>query len=162
MYAQALGALLGLIACLYGYVHGDILLIGKAPFETTSALELFCGYTLYPLCILIFLLSIILHLLKYQENTQSIKSINKFLTHITVVIGVLGCKYYFIVPGLLILYKFYMPVLFENDYKNREEQLKKQSEAQSLLNKNFSKHTIVKLLDISYEELEKIELQMKF
>ncbi|MCI6737075.1 MAG: hypothetical protein MR593_03015 [Intestinibacter sp.] len=157
MYAQALGALLGLIACLYGYVHGDMLLIGKSPLETTNALELICGYTLYPLCLSIFLLSIILHLLKYQQNMQSLQKINKIFTHTTVVIGLLGCKYYFIIPGLLILYNFYMPVLFEDDYKSREEKLKNQSEVQNLLNKNLSKHTIVKLLGISYEELEKIE-----
>ena len=149
MYTQAFGALLGLIACLYGYVYGDLLLIGKVPFSDTTIISTICGYTLYPLCWVVFLFSFIFK--------DKLHKVNKYITHTTVAIGLLGCKYYFIIPGLLILYNFYMPVIFEDDIRKRDEKIKKQEAATVLLNQNVGKHTIIKLLNISYEELEEIQ-----
>lgn len=173
MYAQAFGAVLGLIACLYEYVCGGITIIGNKPFPNAGIISVFCGYTLYLLCLIILLLSFVLPLMdKQPDKFYEINQINKFLTHLTVIIGLLGCKYYFIVPGILILYNYYMPVLFEDDFKNEEDldheydfkhkdkKTQKQIDAINLLNNDVSKHTIVKLLNMSYEEVEELELEI--
>lgn len=160
MYAQALGAILGLIACLYEYVYGELLIIGNKPASNTTILSFICGYTLYPLCIIIFFMSFCLVIYHKKPSLfDKLDKINKPLTHLTVVIGLLGCKFYFIIPGLLILYHYYIPVLFEDDLNRAEKEAQKQSQVIDLLNKNFGKHTIVKLLNVSYEEVEILKLQ---
>ncbi|WP_455542536.1 hypothetical protein [Intestinibacter sp.] len=160
MYTQALGAILGLIACLYQYVYGQLLIIGNKPLSDMNILSIFCSYTLYPLCIIIFFMSLFLMLCSKHPNFfGKLDRVNKFTTHVTVIIGLLGCKYYFIIPGLLILYRYYIPVLLEDDLKKTKEEAQKQELIIELLNKNLGKHTIVKLLNVSYEEVEIINLQ---
>lgn len=158
MYAQALGSILGLIICLYEYVYGDLILIGNKFNPETGYLSFICGYTLYPLCILLFLISLIITLLNKKTLLLKIEKINKYLTHITVIIGLLGCKYYFIIPALLILYRYYIPILLEYDLNRADVQLKKRNKIIKLLKNNFGKHTIVKLFNVSYEEVEILEL----
>ena len=51
-----------------------------------------------------------------------------------------------------------MPVLFEGDL-NKKTEAQKQKEIVELLNKNLGKHIIVKLLNVSYEEVEILNLQ---
>ena len=60
---------------------------------------------------------------------------------------------------LLILYQYYIPVLFEHDLKREEREANRQSAIVELLKNNIGKHTIVKLLNVSYEEVEILELE---
>ena len=50
-----------------------------------------------------------------------------------------------------------MEVLFEGDL-NKKTEAQKQQEIIWLLNNNFGKHLIVKLLNVSYEEVEILNL----
>lgn len=147
-YLQILGGLLGLLVCLYGYVCGDLTLIGKNPFLDFNIIEFICGYTLYPLCFLVVLLPLINSAFKIN-----FEYINKRITHTTVIIGLVGCKYFFIIPGLLILFNYYVPVLFEKDFKKKENKEK----ALELLEKNMGKQAVMKVLDLSYEDIEELE-----
>ena len=92
-----------------------------------------------------------------QSTYQKLDKINKIVAHFAAGIGLLGCKYYFIIPCLLILHKYYMEVLFEGDL-NKKTEAQKQQEIIWLLNNNFGKHIIVKLLNVSYEEVEILNL----
>lgn len=160
MYAQAFGAILGLIACLYEYVYGDLVVIGNSFVPEMDYISFFCGYTLYPLCIIVFFISLItLVLNKRLDSLKNLELLNKVLAHITVIIGILGCKFYFIIPGILILYPYYIPVLFEHDFKREEREAKRKNAIVELLKSNIGKHTIVKLLNVSYEEVEILELE---
>lgn len=159
MYAQALGAILGLILCLYEYVYGDLVVIGNLTLSNSNILSLICGYTLYPLCLVLFFMSFALKIYSQKQDIyKKLDNINKILAHLATCIGLLGCKYYFIIPGLLILHNYYMPVLFEGDL-NKKTEAQKQKEIVALLNKNLGKHIIVKLLNVSYEEVEILNLQ---
>lgn len=159
MYTQALGSVLGIMVCLYEYVYGDLTLIGNKFTEDTSYISFFCGYTLYPLCIIVFLISLFIMLLNKEKSSfNKLKKTNKYLSHIAVIIGFLGCKYLFIVPAILILYCYYIPVLFEDDLKNKKNKLKREGEVVELLKSNLGNHTIVKLLGVSYEEVEILKL----
>lgn len=158
MYAQAFGAILGLIICLYEYVYGDFVVMGNIPTSNLNILSLICGYTLYPLCITLFFMSFALNIYKEKQSTyQKLDKINKIVAHFAAGIGLLGCKYYFIIPCILILHKYYMEVLFEGDL-NKKTEAQKQQEIIWLLNNNFGKHIIVKLLNVSYEEVEILNL----
>ena len=57
MYAQAFGAILGLIACLYEYVYGNLIVIGNRFVPGMDYINFICGYALYPLCIKVFFIS---------------------------------------------------------------------------------------------------------
>ena len=96
---------------------------------------------------------------KKPNQLKNVALLNKILAHITVIIGILGCKFYFIIPSLLILYQYYIPVLFEYDLKREEREANRQSAIVELLKNNIGKHTIVKLLNVSYEEVEILELE---
>ena len=89
-----------------------------------------------------------------QVHRQQIPRVTDVL-----LIGILGCKFYFIIPALLILYQYYIPVLFEHDLKREEREANRQSAIVELLKNNIGKHTIVKLLNVSYEEVEILELE---
>ena len=107
MYAQAFGAILGLIACLYEYVYGNLVVIGNRFVPGMDYINFICGYALYPLCIIVFFISLINLILNKKPNQlKNVALLNKILAHITVIIGILGCKFYFIIPALLILYKY--------------------------------------------------------
>lgn len=151
-YLQIFGGLLGFLVCLYGYVCGDLILIGKNPFLDLNIVGFICGYTLYPLCFLVVLLPLI-----SKAFRINIEFINKKITHLTVIIGLLGCKYFFIIPGIFILFNYYMPVLFEKDLKKKETEKK----AIELLNNNLGKQSIMKILDISCEDIEKLDKNIK-
>ena len=160
MYAQAFGAILGLIACLYEYVYGNLVVIGNRFVPGMDYINFVCGYALYPLCIIVFFISLINLILNKKPNQlKNVALLNKILAHITVIIGILGCKFYFIIPALLILYQYYIPVLFEHDLKREEREANRQSAIVELLKNNIGKHTIVKLLNVSYEEVEILELE---
>ena len=139
MYAQAFGAILGLIACLYEYVYGNLIVIGNRFVPGMDYIN--------------FILN------KKPNQLKNVALLNKILAHITVIIGILGCKFYFIIPALLILYQYYIPVLFEHDLKREEREANRQSAIVELLKNNIGKHTIVKLLNVSYEEVEILELE---
>ena len=68
MYAQAFGAILGLIACLYEYVYGNLIVIGNRFVPGMDYINFICGYALYPLCIIVFFISLFNLILNKKTN----------------------------------------------------------------------------------------------
>ncbi|MEG2789912.1 MAG: hypothetical protein RR942_19090 [Romboutsia sp.] len=106
-YTQAIGSVLGIIACIYAYLNGFMFVYGNIEnyFDFLGFSGVVSSYTLVPLCILTLLLAIIK---SYNPDVKflniSIKNINIFFIVLTVIIGFMGAKIYFTVPALLILF----------------------------------------------------------
>lgn len=107
-YTQALGSVLGMISCIYCYLRGDLLLyyILSGNYDSLHFRGIIASYTLYPLCILTFILSIC-----SISNTKNKKvlgidfnKVNTSFKYITIIIGLLGCDIYFIVPTLFLIF----------------------------------------------------------
>ena len=69
--------------------------------------QILASYTLYTLCIITFFLTLLVGLIpQYSEkkvlNIRILK-INYFLKYLLIIIGILGCGIYFILPTLIIL-----------------------------------------------------------
>lgn len=144
-YTQAFGSLFGLLVCLFYYVYGDLVMIGSSFSE--SFIESITGYLLYPMCLLSFFMSFGWLFIKSYRFIK----VNKYLVHAIVILGLLGCRYHFIIPSILITYSYYSEVVFANDIKKRENYKK----AAYLLDQNMSVLSIIKLFNISYEEILK-------
>ena len=65
------------------------------------------SYTLYPLCVIIFIIALFLALYPECENKKvlgiKINNLNIFFKYSTCIIGILGCSIYFILPSVFIL-----------------------------------------------------------
>ena len=108
-YTQALGYITAMISCIYCYLIGDLLLYHNLSgnYDHLGLNQILASYTLYPLCIITFFLTLLVGLIpQYSEkkvlNIKIIK-INNFLKYLLIIIGVLGCGIYFILPTLIIL-----------------------------------------------------------
>ena len=78
MYAQAFGAILGLIACLYEYIYGNLVVIGNRFVPGMDYINFICGYALYPLCIIVFFISLINLILNKKPNQlKNVALLNK-------------------------------------------------------------------------------------
>ena len=108
-YTLALGYITAMISCIYCYLIGDLLLYHNLSgnYDHLGLNQILASYTLYPLCIITFFLTLLVGLIpQYSEkkvlNIKIIK-INNFLKYLLIIIGVLGCGIYFILPTLIIL-----------------------------------------------------------
>lgn len=104
-YTQSLGGIIGLIACMMAYLNGDMAVYGNI-FHKLDEIGIggfLASYTLIPLCIIITLLGAIE---SYKKNMK-LEKLNKNLVFVTILIGFLGSKLFFIIPSLFILFQFY-------------------------------------------------------
>ena len=109
-YSQALGAVLGITSSIYCYLIGNLLLYSNLDgnFDLLSFNGILASYTLYPLCFLTFIMAILLaipSLSKKKFINIELTKINSTIIYLTVIIGILGCTIYFIIPALLLLLK---------------------------------------------------------
>lgn len=119
-YLQALGAILGMIVYMYSYLFGRLTVIGSEAVLNANILNIVISYTLYPLCVLLILFSLLACLLhKRRKFIRKFSTLNKIISHVTVIFGLIGCSYYFIIPAILILYKDIVPILLEDDIKRK-------------------------------------------
>lgn len=108
-YTQAVGSLLGLIACLYAYLRGDMLLYSNinGNYDYLGFDGVLASYLLYPLCFFSFIFALIIsskpEVMSKKFLNVEFSKYNHYLIVITVLVGLLGCKIYFIVPAALIL-----------------------------------------------------------
>ncbi|RDY28334.1 hypothetical protein CHL78_005385 [Romboutsia weinsteinii] len=105
-YSQALGSAIGLIACIYAYLNGDMFVYNNigGNFDSLSFGGMLSSYTLFPLCILTLLLSIMKsYMLGKMICKISLDRFNMAISIITVIIGLLGTGVNFLIPSLLIL-----------------------------------------------------------
>lgn len=129
-YSQALGSIIGMISCMYCYLRGDILLYYNLTgnYDTLTFNKIVASYTLYPLCIVTFLLSLIIALIPNCMNNKifgvNTYKVNSFLKYLTVIIGILGCGIYFIPPIFILLFAEIISIIsFIKNKLNRKKEL---------------------------------------
>ncbi|MEG1310940.1 MAG: hypothetical protein RSD47_02925 [Romboutsia sp.] len=181
-YTQAIGSVLGIIACIYAYLNGFMFVYGNIEnyFDFLGFSGVVSSYTLVPLCILTLLLAIIK---SYNPDVKflniSIKNINIFFIVLTVIIGFMGAKIYFAVPALLILFNLVSykleikinenravtDVIEEKDMNSNKIRLTseatiaitKKEMTIDLLNKNANLQFITDITGFSEEDVENIK-----
>lgn len=119
-YSQALGAVLGVLACLFGYVNGYMFVFGNIGnnFDSLSIGGIISSYLLFPLCLITLFFSIAKSfMLKKHIDTLAIDNLNKIILISTSIIGIIGTGFYFIIPSLLILFNIYKDYFKEKEDK---------------------------------------------
>lgn len=122
-YTQALGATFGILACIYAYLNGYMFVYGNIGgyFDFLGFSGVISSYLLLPLCLLSLFLSLIKsYTIKKEILNTSFESFNIFISILTVVVGFMGAKIYFIIPAAFILFHILEPSL--HNYKNLENQ----------------------------------------
>lgn len=108
-YSQALGAALGIIACIFAYLNGYMFVYTNIEnnFDFLGFDGVIASYLLLPMCVLTLILAVIR---SYSNEADlfsfSFDTLNKVLAIFTIIIGFLGAKLYFIVPAILIIISF--------------------------------------------------------
>lgn len=106
-YTQALGAILGGMACIYSYLNGSMIIYSNIDtyFDSLWFGGIISSYFLLPLCITTFLLAIVK---SYNPSklflNVSIENINIAIIVVTVIIGFMGTRIYFSIPAVFILF----------------------------------------------------------
>ena len=122
-YTQALGATFGILACIYAYLNGYMFVYGNIEgyFDFLGFSGVISSYLLLPLCLLSLFISLIRsYTIKKEILNMSFESINIFISILTVVIGLMGARIYFIIPAIFILFNLLEPYL--HNYRNSENQ----------------------------------------
>lgn len=109
-YSQACGGILGILSCIYCYLKGDLLVYSNLDgnFDIISFNGILASYILYPLCFLTFIMAILLAIPNMSQKkiiNIEVTKINSVLLYLTILVGILGCSIYFIIPALLLLLK---------------------------------------------------------
>lgn len=109
-YSQALGSVIGMVSCIYGYLNGDLLLYSTlgGNYDTLNFNQILSSYILYPLCILTFLSAMFIPVIKDYKDKKvlgmRVSKINRVLKYSAAIVGLLGCLIYFIPAALVILF----------------------------------------------------------
>ncbi|MEF9990619.1 MAG: hypothetical protein RRZ84_03730 [Romboutsia sp.] len=109
-YSQALGATLGIIACIFAYLNGYMFVYSNINkyFDFLNFRGVISSYLLFPLCIITLLLSVIRSTIKSEKLANiSFTYLNSIIAIITIIIGFLGCKIYFAIPAIFIILSIY-------------------------------------------------------
>lgn len=117
-YTQALGATLGIIACIYAYLNGFMFVYGNINdyFDFLGFTGIVSSYTLLPLCILTLMFAISKPYIEGKTFCKfSLDNINITLIITTTIIGFMGAKIYFTIPALLIVFNLYGNRLFNKE-----------------------------------------------
>ena len=114
-YSQALGSVLGVLACLFAYVNGYMFVFGNISdnFDSLSIGGIISSYLLFPLCLITLFFSIV----KSFILEKHIDNLNKIILLSTSIIGIIGTGFYFIIPALLILFDIYRDFIKERKDK---------------------------------------------
>ncbi|MBC5996690.1 hypothetical protein EAI30_06260 [Romboutsia ilealis] len=115
-YSQALGSVLGVLACLFAYVNGYMFVFGNIGnnFDALSIGGVISSYLLFPLCLITLFFSIAKSfILEKHINNLAIDNLNKIILLATSIIGIIGIGVYFIIPALLILFDIYRDFIKE-------------------------------------------------
>ena len=181
-YTQSLGGIIGLIACMFAYLNGDIAIYGKIlkNIDSIGFSGVLASFILIPLCIAITILGFIE---AYLENDK-LRYINKIVTMLIVIIGIIGAKLYFIIPSIFILFKYgpkfkisrkeaNLEVIKENkivkkNISKQELQKKRQALVKTridiaveLLIKGADKKFISDITGLTKQDIERIEQRIK-
>ena len=169
-YSQALGSVLGVLACLFGYVNGYMFVFGNIGnnFDSLSIGGIISSYLLFPLCLITLFFSIAKSfILKKHIGNLDIEYLNKIILISTSIIGIIGTGFYFIIPSLLILFNVYKDYLKEKEnreytYHTKEflaESFVETSDPENFIDKNYDLEKEIKVLEtkkiMAIELLEK-------
>lgn len=122
-YSQALGAIVGIAACVYCYLNGNLLLYSNlnGNFDLLGFNGILASCTLYPLCCLAFIMATIVAIPNMSNKkfiSINVTKINSTIVYLTVIIGLLGCTIYFIIPALLLILKDLVALFKYYKFKN--------------------------------------------
>ena len=186
-YTQAIGATLGMIACVYAYLNGYMFVYANIGnnFDYLGFKGVISSYLLLPLCILTLFLSLIKSYISNKETSNTkFESINVFIIILTTIIGFMGAKIYFFIPAILILFNLISPNIFNKENLSVKDKtiefnqidevdkvhinnvidskvLKvKQEMARDLLMKDSSKQFIMELTGFTLDELNTLEKEL--
>ncbi|RDY22958.1 hypothetical protein CHF27_010660 [Romboutsia maritimum] len=127
-YTQSLGATLGIIASIYAYLNGYMFVYSNISrnFDNLSFGGVISSYFLLPLCIITLLLGLAKSCIDDKIIYKiSLKSFNKLIIIMTVIVGFLGAHIYFVFPAIFILFEFYEDKI-KIDLFNHNEELDKE------------------------------------
>ncbi len=182
-YTQALGAILGGMACIYSYLNGSMIIYSNIDtyFDNLWFGGIISSYFLLPLCIITFLLAIVK---SYSPGklffNVSIENINISIIVITVIIGFMGARIYFSIPAIFILFNLitYKKTIKDNfndettmtfnktnalDISKKELKIltTKKEIAIDLLLKDAQTQFIMEITGLSLKELNNLEEELK-
>lgn len=126
-YTQALGSSLGILACMFGCLHGYMFVFFNDPskyIESIGPLGILSSYLLLPLCLFTLILSIIRSYTAEIEEKElfgfSFIYLNKIIIISTVIVGIIGARHFFVIPAVLILFNQYS-YKFKKETVNEED-----------------------------------------
>lgn len=122
-YTQALGATLGILACIYAYLNGYMFVYGNIGgyFDFLGFSGVISSYLLLPLCLLSLFLSLIKsYILRKEILNTSFESFNIFICIFTTIVGFMGAKIYFLIPAIFILFHIIEPSIHNKILENQE------------------------------------------
>lgn len=139
-YTQALGAIFGIMACVYAYLKGFISTYSNISvlFDTMNFFEIVSSYLLLPLCIITFILSIIKAYSTGKETlNDNLNKLNLVFISLNILIGFMGARMYFLIPALFILFNVFMDNVLKK-YKeiDSDDEVDEYAINNSLLNSN--------------------------
>ncbi|MGL5346925.1 MAG: hypothetical protein ACRDA3_06215 [Peptostreptococcaceae bacterium] len=176
-YTQALGATLGMMACIFAYLNGFMFVYGNIGrnFNSLSFEEVLASYLLFPLCILTLILALVKSYIQSKDFFNiSFDSLNFIAVLLTIAFGFMGAKVYFTIPALFILYSYIKKYLVHNNLKEQEKEehydediysaseqndnlmVTKVDMAKSLLEKNASNQFISEITGLSLEDINNL------
>lgn len=118
-YTQSLGGLAGILICTGSYLQGSLIVYGDilSKIDSVGISGVLASYILIPLCIL----TTIVGAIESYKSSELLNTISKGLIIITIVIGFVGTKIYFIIPSILILFKFYSKYIIRTKKDDTEK-----------------------------------------
>lgn len=122
-YTQALGATLGMVACIYAYLNGFMFVYGNIDrnFDFLGFEGVLSSYFLYPLCILTLILAFIKSYIQKKDIFNiSFNSVNISIVSLTVLFGFMGAKIYFTIPAIFIIFSIVKPYLIYRETSKTE------------------------------------------
>lgn len=177
-YTQALGATLGMMACIFAYLNGFMFVYGNIGrnFNSLSFEEVLASYFLFPLCIITLILALLKSYIQSKDFFNiSFESLNFVAALLTIILGFMGAKVYFTIPALFILYRYIKKYLVHNNLKEQEKEegnydgnlysapdnndnlmATKMDMAKSLLKKNASNQFISEITGLSLDDINSL------
>ena len=166
-YSQALGSVLGILACLFAYVNGYMFVFGNISdnFDSLSIGGVISSYLLFPLCLITLFFSIVKSfILEKHIDNIAIDNLNKIILLSTSIIGIIGTGFYFIIPALLILFDIYRDFIKERKDKQNLN-LDNEEEEYTYSTKEFPVDSLVECTEyinfIDLEENYELEKEIK-
>ena len=166
-YSQALGSVLGVLACLFAYVNGYMFVFGNIGdnFDSLSIGGVISSYLLFPLCLITLFFSIVKSfILEKHIDNIGIDNLNKIILLSTSIIGIIGTGFYFIIPAFLILFDIYRDFLKERKDKQNLN-LDNEEEEYTYSTKEFPVDSFVECTEsinfIDLEENYELEKEIK-